>query len=331
MRYVLGIYGGQATTTAVVADETGCLLGTGVSGIGAASGEQEGGRGLSAHVREAVMAAIRAADLQNARIACACLSVSGTRGLMAEEQIEALCAPHVPAALLLVRPRPLAAFYSVTWGRPGIVMLAGREASAYGRNALGVQAHCGGWGAQMGDEGSGLWIAGRALNACCHSHDGQAAPTLLLPLVLDHLGMEDLKHVQRALGEERGERIDIAGLSETVSRAAAQGDKAARRILREAGRELALNAQCVLKRLEIEREPVVVGTVGGVFRAGRGVLRTFREMILQTAPDAQIVPARVPLAVGAALIALEAIDVPLHNDVTANLQSAAPRLQTVKA
>ncbi len=330
MRYVLGIYGGQ-TTTAVVADETGCLLGTGASGAGAAPDEADSGRGLSYAVREAVTAAIRAADLQNARIACACLSAGGTRALMAEEQIEVLCAPHVPAGLLLVRPRPLIAFYSVTFGRPGMVMLAGREAAAYGRNAAGVEAHCGGWGAQMGDEGGGLWIAGRALNACCRAHDGQAAPTLLLPLALAHLGLEDLKQVQRALGGEREERPDVAGLSEIVSRAASQGDKAARRILREAGRELALNAQCVLKRLEMEREPVVVGTVGGVFRAGRGVLRTFREMVLQTAPDAQIAPVRVPLAVGAALIALEAIDVPLRDDVTANLQSAAPRLQAVKA
>ena len=331
MRYVLGIYGGQ-TTTAVVVDETGCLLGTGVSGPPPFVNGPDGMARLQNAVREATTGAIQAADLQNARIMCACLGMSGVGELLADEQIEAICAPVIPARLLLVRPRPQIALYSVTFGRPGVVVLAGASSSSYGRNAAGVEARCGGWGAQMGGEGGGQWIAARALNACCRAHDGIDPPTLLLPLALKHLGVEDLKGAQRVLVEERGQRPDVAGLSELVSRAAAQGDSAARRILREAGRELALSARCALRHLDMEeREPALIGTVGGVFRAGRSVLKTFREMVLQTAPAAQIVPARVPPAVGAALIALEAIDVPVQDALTANLQAALPRPQVVKA
>ena len=325
MRYVLGVDSGQ-TTTAIVADETGCLLGMGMGGPALNLQEPGGAARAQKSLGDAIAGAVRMADLQNARIAACCL---GTRGDQA--QTEVVCAPVVPTADLIFVPDTRIALYSVTLGRPGVVVAAGVSAGAYGVNASGESASCGGWGSLMGDEGSGYWIALRALNACCRAHDGIDAPTSLLPLVLRHLDAEDLPHVQRLMASDRLRCADVAGLSEVVSRAAAQGDKTARRILREAGKELALGAQSALRRLNMEGDAVIVGTVGGVFRAGRAVLRTFREMVLQTAPNARIVPARVPPAAGAALIALEAIDVPVRDDILTNLEAALPRLQLVKS
>jgi N-acetylglucosamine kinase-like BadF-type ATPase len=326
MRYVLGVDGGQTATTAIVADETGCLLGMGMGGPAHNLQEPGGIARAQKSLGDAITGAVRMADLQNARIAACCLGARSDR-----EQIEVVCTPIVPTADLIFVPDTRIALYSVTLGRPGVVVVAGVSAGAYGVNARGEHASCGGWGSLLGDEGSGYWIAMRALNACCRAHDGIDAPTSLLPLVLKHLDVADLPHMQRLLSSERLRSADVAGLSEVVSRAAAQGDKTARRILREAGKELALGAQSVLRRLNMEGETVTVGTVGGVFRAGRTVLRTFREMVLQTAPNARIAPARVPPAVGAALIALEAIGIPACEDLLTNLEAALPRLQTVKA
>ena len=112
--------------------------------------------------------------------------------------------------------------------------------------------------------------------------------------------------------------------------AAAQGDATARHILHEAGKELALCVNAVIKRLCMEHEPVTVGTVGGVFRAGRAVLRSFRERVKQVAPQASIMSARVPTAVGAVLMALESIDVPVHDELLLNVESALPRLGPMK-
>lgn len=326
MRYVLGVDGGQTTTTAVVVDETGCLLGIGLGGLSTNLHDSDGAERVQQAVSEAVVGAVRMADLQNARIAAACLSLNGDK-----DEIEALCASVLPNTNLILESETRIALYSVTFGRPGIVVVAGMRAGAYGVNTLGEQARCGGWDGLLGDEGSGYWIAARALNACYRAYDGIDAPTLLLPLVLKHLDVNALQQVQRALTSERLCRSDIAGLSEVVSRAAAQGDRTAQRILREAGKELALSAQSVLRRLQFQQEAVTVGTVGGVFRAGRAVLRTFREMVKQYAPNAVIVPGRVPLAVGAALIALESIDVAIQDELLANLEAALPLLGTVKA
>ncbi len=364
MRYVLGIEGGQATTTAVITDETGCVLGIGQGSSMRPGLETGDGARAQKALGDAVQAAIRMADLENARIAAACIHAAAPAfaynpvpnsfgrpnaadtdsapnqlrqnnarrvKVLEPDLLQAACENVLPDSRLLFETGPRVALYAVTFGRPGVVVCAGIGAVAYGRNERGEQAQSGGWGRVLGDEGSGYWIGRGALAACCRAQDGIEAPTQLEPLLLKHLEMPDLNCAREAIACNALTPADIAALSEIVSRAAAQGDKAARRILREAGKELALSAQATLRRLNMEQEPVVVGTMGGVFRAGRAVLRAFRETVKQAAPNATIVPARVPPCVGAALIALEAIDVPLREELFANLETHLPRLAAVKA
>ena len=77
MRYVIGVDGGQTSTTAVIADECGNLLGSGNGGPASALHETGGVERLRHSVSEAIRAAISSADLQNARIAAACFGMSG--------------------------------------------------------------------------------------------------------------------------------------------------------------------------------------------------------------------------------------------------------------
>jgi glucosamine kinase len=325
MRYVIGVDGGQTSTTAVIADETGCLLGIGHGGPANHIHEPGGVERVQRSLTDAIRNAVTMADLQNARIAAACLGMTG-----GSEQMENVCAPVVPADRLIFGHDTRIALYSVTFGRPGVVIIAGTGAAAYGVNKLGKQAWSGGWGYLLGDEGSGYWIAVRALNACCRSVDGLNPPTQLLPLLLRHLELEDLQQVHTRIYSGRMARPDLAALSEIVSLASAQGDAMARQILREAGKELALAVNAVIQKLSLEAEPVTVGMVGGVFRAGRAVLRPFRERVKQVAPQATITPACVPAAVGAALMALEDIGIPIHDELLSNVRDALPRLGTVK-
>jgi N-acetylglucosamine kinase-like BadF-type ATPase len=326
MRYVIGVDGGQTSTTAVIADETGCLLGIGHGGPANHIHEPGGVERVQRSLADAIRGAISMADLQNARIAAACLGMTG-----GSEQMEAICVPVVPADRVIFGHDTRIALYSVTFGRPGVVIIAGTGAAAYGVNRSRQETWAGGWGYVLGDEGSAYWIAVRALNACCRASDGLEPPTQLLPLLLRHIEAEDLQHIHARIYSGRMVRPDIAALAEVVSLAAAQGDATARRILREAGKELALAVNAVIRGLHLEDEAVTVGTVGGVFRAGRAVLRPFREQVKQVAPHALIMAARVPAAVGAALMGLEAIDVPVHDALLANVESALPRLGAVKS
>src|SRR5579871_1795229 len=190
MRYVIGVDGGQTSTTAVIADETGCLLGIGHGGPANHIHEPGGVERVQRSLTDAIRGAITMADLQNARIAAACLGMTG-----GSEQMANICAPVVPAERLVFSHDTRIALYSVTFGRPGVVIIAGTGAAAYGVNHLGEQAKSGGWGYLLGDEGSGYWIAVRALNACCRAEDGLNPQTQMLSLFLRHLELEDISQV----------------------------------------------------------------------------------------------------------------------------------------
>jgi N-acetylglucosamine kinase-like BadF-type ATPase len=325
MRYVIGVDGGQTSTTAVVADETGCLLGIGHGGPANHIHEPGGVERIRRSLSDAIRGAVTMADLENARITAACLGMTG-----GSKAMEEVCLPVVPTDCLVFGMDTRIALYSVTFGRPGAVVIAGTGAASYGLNAKGETATAGGWGYLMGDEGSGYWIAVRALNACCRAHDGIAPPTQILPLLLQHLEVSGLKPIHKRIYSGAMSRPDIAALAEIVGRAAAQGDAPARRILRDAGKELALAVNAVLLKLRMERGPVTVGTVGGVFRSGRLVLRTFREVVKRAAPEATITPACVPSAVGAVLMALEEIGVPIEDRLLARIKESLPRIGPVK-
>jgi N-acetylglucosamine kinase-like BadF-type ATPase len=325
MRYVIGVDGGQTSTTAVIADETGCLLGIGQGGPANHIHEPGGVERVRRAVTDAIRGAVTMADLENARIAAACLGMTGGSAAM-----EAVCAPVVPADQMILAQDTRIALYSVTFGRPGAVVIAGTGASAYGRNRQDEEALAGGWGYLLGDEGSGYWIALRALNACCRAADGIGPTTQLLPLLLQHLEAPDLQSIHKQVYSGKMARPDIAALSAVVGRAAAQGDSTARRILHDAGKELALIGTAVLRKLRWEQEPVMVGTVGGVFRAGRMVLRTFREVVKRTTPEVVIVPSRVPSAVGAVLLALEEIGVPMQDTLLTRVETTLPHLGAMK-
>lgn len=325
MRYVIGVDGGQTSTTAVVADETGCLLGIGQGGPANHIHEPGGVERVRRSLTDAIQDAIVCADLQNARIAAVCLGMTG-----GSPQMEAICLPVIPSDRVIFGHDTRIALYSVTFGRPGAVVIAGTGAACYGINAAGEDTMTGGWGYLLGDEGSGYWIAVRALNACCRAQDGLIPPTQLLPLLLRHLEAPDLKHIHGLVYSGNIGRPGVAALAEIVTLAAAQGDVMAKRILHEAGKELALGICSVLTRLGLEQQSITVGTVGGVFHAGRAVLHTFRAQVMKVAPQASITPARVPAVVAAALMALEEIEVPIRTDLLANVEISLPRLGTVK-
>ena len=80
MRYVLGIDGGQSSTTCLIGDESGCVVGSGTAGpcnhVGAELGRE---RFLSA-VNGSLKAACESAGIGDVVFAAACLGLSGEIG-----------------------------------------------------------------------------------------------------------------------------------------------------------------------------------------------------------------------------------------------------------
>jgi len=320
MRYVIGVNGGSTATTAVLADATGNLLGFGQSASASFDRDLAGAERVRKSLGDAVSAAIAMADLQNARISAACINMPGD-----PDELEFVCAPVIPVDHFSVGIYSHIALNTVSLGAPGVVVVADLGAEGYGVNARHETASVGGWGQPQGDEGSSYWIALRALNACCRALDGTGPSTQVLPLLLQHLEADSLRHVFQRIHREAISHGETIAILDVVGAAAVKGDATARRILHDAGKELGTAAVSLLKRLDMSDDPAIVGTVGSVFRTGRLVLRAFRETVLKSTPSCRIIGPQAPSCVGAAISALEEIGVEIDEDTVCTIVNSLPR------
>lgn len=275
MGLFLGVDGGQSSTTALIGDETGRVLGSGEGGpcnhVGAAAGREK----LARAVTESVTGACRAAGLDSRRVRfeTACFGMSGGP---ADKQ--AILSEILPAKTLIVTHDALIALSGATGGEPGIVTIAGTGSIAFGRNAAGSTARSGGWGYLFGDEGSAFDIVRQAVRAALRLEEGWGPQTALRTALLQATGAADANDLMHRLYTDDWPRPRVAGLAQVVDSVALAGDQAACDILMNAGQQLATLALTVRRRLFQTGESTTHCYIGGVFRSGL-LLERYRQLI----------------------------------------------------
>jgi N-acetylglucosamine kinase-like BadF-type ATPase len=153
---------------------------------------------------------------------------------------------------------------------PGIVVSAGTGSVAVGRDVRGTMHRIGGYGWQMGDEGSGYAIGRAALGAVGRAEDGRSPRTALRVRLFAATRCDNLDELIRwAAGASPAE---MASLAPTVLEAAAAGDAVAQGIADYAARELSQLALQLLPRLETT-EKVRVAITGGLLAPERSLRR----------------------------------------------------------
>lgn len=176
---------------------------------------------------------------------------------------------------------------------PGILVVAGTGSMALGRTADGREARAGGWGAALGDEGSGWWLGLNGLRAVARAADGRGPPTSLRGALLEALGLKDPDAMIRWV--DTASKGEVAALAPLVLTAAERGDAPARQLADEAARELAAAADAVRRALAPWPEPPSVAGVGGLI-APDGLLRHRLAAALQSIAlhfdPREVVPAR---------------------------------------
>lgn len=161
---------------------------------------------------------------------------------------------------------------------PGIVVSAGTGSVAVGRDRAGKRHRIGGYGWQMGDEGSGYAVGRAALGAVSRAADGRSPRTALSERMLSVTRSEDFDALVRwAAGATPAE---VAALAPHVLDVAARGDPLAQGIADYAARELTQLAICLLPMMEVE-PPVGVAITGGLLSSDgplrRSVLKRLQE------------------------------------------------------
>lgn len=171
---------------------------------------------------------------------------------------------------------------------PGIVVNAGTGSMAIARLADGSLRRSGGYGWQMGDEGSGYAIGRAALAAVSRALDGRGPASSLVDRIqrATRLGSAD-ELVRWAVTATPAE---VAGLARTVLEAEAAGDDAAHGIADFAARELASLALSLVPAFA-GREPVDVALAGSLLSADSGLrarvmARLAEESGLRIRPEA---------------------------------------------
>ncbi len=153
----------------------------------------------------------------------------------------------------------------------GMVVSAGTGSIAVGRDRHGKRFRIGGYGWQMGDEGSGYAIGRAALGAVSRAQDGRSPRTALTERVLGAARSADFDALVRwAAGASPAE---IAALAPHVLEVASQGDPLAQGIADYAARELSQLAICLLPMMDVE-PPVGVALTGGLLSSDQPLRRS---------------------------------------------------------
>jgi N-acetylglucosamine kinase-like BadF-type ATPase len=302
MSLFLGMDGGQSSTTALVGDETGRVLGAGTGGpcnhVGAAEGREK----LARAVSESVAAACAQAQLDPHRVhfEAACFGMSG-----GPDDKEAILSAILPARKLIVTHDALIALAGATAGEPGVVTIAGTGSIAFGRNAAGEMARAGGWGYVFGDEGGGFDIVRQAVRAALRFEEGWGPETALHGVLLEATGAPDANEAMHRLYTAEWPRPRAASLSKLVDAAAAEGDAVARDILTNAAQQLAMLAITVRQQLFRAGESVTICHIGGVFRS-LYLMARFRQLV-ELADGCRLESPRYGPAAGALIEAYRAV------------------------
>lgn len=262
-RLYLGVDGGQTSTVALIADETGRILGRGKGGPCNHVGPAEGRARFFSAVGDSLGQACAEAGVSRDSVsfASACLGFSG-----GPKDKESYIRELIRSQRYYVTHDAEIALEGANEGCPGIIVIAGTGSMAYGRNREGEAARAGGWGYAFGDEGGAFYLARQALRAALAFEEGWGQPTKLYNKLLEAAHAETADQILRRFyaGQQRSIMASYASLLDDAER---EGDDVARVILTEGGGELAKYVQHVHHRLFPSRESVEIAYVGGVFQS----------------------------------------------------------------
>lgn len=290
--FFLGIDGGGTKTRCIAGDEKN-TLGSGVGGACniVRAGEACARQSLAAAIHEACVQA----GISPRQIARTCAGVSGAADDGIASLVQRLLIEIVGGAIEVLGDMEIA-MENAFAGGPGVIVIAGTGSIAFGRNARGEKARAGGWGRVISDEGSGHWIALRALSAGLRARD-EGRSSDLLGRMMAALEVRNAEDLVIKLNQDAAR--DYAPLFPVALAAAKAGDRDAIEVLRSAGSELAKLAQAPIEQLFGEGEEAAVAIHGGVFENSAIVRQTFQEDLRRLCPRANVVERNVDPAMGA--------------------------------
>ena len=307
MNYYLGVDGGASKTAALVTDETGKSLGTGIAGP--SNHLRVGIETAARNIERAVNKAVVAADVATREIVWAYCGIAGADHPAHRQEIVDSLEIFFPRSNFTVDTDARIALTGAVGFGAGVVVIAGTGSVAFGRNEAGEEARAGGWGPIIGDEGSGYFVARTGLTAILRAFDGRGKPTAMTERLRSEYHLEP-RDLPRAIYATTTHADDVARYAKLVFDAADAGDAVARSIVDLAAQQLASCVLAVARRLKLVDATFPVAYVGGVYNAGEVLHAPRREAIAAEAVKATVQPPLHTPVEGAAQMAIRAAQSP---------------------
>jgi N-acetylglucosamine kinase-like BadF-type ATPase len=317
--YVVGVDGGTTKTIALVADREGRI-------VGAARGGNSNWTGTDVTVPMRVVAdtvreALQAAEVQPGDVRVGVFGLAGADWPEDYERREAALTRAGIAQRVIVQNDAIVGWRAGTRRRYGVVIAAGTGSNTC-VVAPGGETWCYGYFVLYGGGGD---VAREAIHAVLRAEDGRGQPTQLTPWVLQTLGFPTPEQLLRGMVAGRIERTALLALCPLVFRAAHAGDPVAADILVKQGEALAEYATALIRRYEMQTETFDLVLAGSVFKGeGPLLIDTIAQAVHRVAPRVRIVRAALEPAVGALLLAYDALDVPVTDAMRQRLVETTP-------
>lgn len=220
---------------------------------------------------------VDAGDPPPADALCAALAGAGDPDLRRE--LEEALEEAGDWGRVLVVPDAEAARQDAFGEAPGIVLVAGTGAVAWGRGEDGRAGRADGLGPAAGDEGSAYDLGRRSLRASVRDLEGRGPATWLTPSLIKRIctggapaaGNADARLLSGWAAA--ADRAEIAAVAKLACRQAAEGDPVARGLVRDAAARLAGTARSLARRLGPWTAPPPLALAGGLLE-GSEALRT---------------------------------------------------------
>jgi glucosamine kinase len=292
----VGVDGGGSRTRVILADASGAVL----SRVeGPASALQPGHESVAADVIKSLIGeALANAERTETRPAVCVVGVAGAGQERAAQALWSALASRRIADDVSVQADATIAMDDAFGDSAGVLLVSGTGSVAFSRAPDGRMERCGGWGPNVGDEGSAAWLGKRALSVITAAQDGREPETVLTGAILTALELESLDDIVPWAAEARPSAF--AQLAPVVSQVAAGGDLRANALISFCVEELALHVRTLARRCFVdERAAIPVAFAGGLLSRGSLVRKRLEQRLKSAVPGATVRAEDVDAARGA--------------------------------
>ncbi|WP_162297904.1 N-acetylglucosamine kinase [Halalkalibacillus sediminis] len=264
MTYLIGIDGGGTKTTAILATKQGEVLAE--SKTSSTNPNLIDNEELEKRITH-LLNEFRNHDRKVfSKVSSVFAGVSGAGNSDAKNNFATILRKKLPRTKnISVEADTINALYSGTYGKPGIIQIAGTGATTYGINDEGDSWRVDGWGYLLGDEGSGYYIGAEGVKSVLKSADGRGPATNLSEKIKHYFNCKNEFDLVRKIYRAEYPKNQISSIAVLVFDSYRENDEVAINIMEGAAQKLCKSIQTVNAKVFQGYEDVPVILCGGLF------------------------------------------------------------------